>query len=98
MRQYWFGMRGESRWAAGSAWKLVSGDGQAFDAGEFDRAERIAFGLELGPDMVLPADHQAPGRLGFWNGGQAVDHSHYRGEGGARENVSLIPGARATRA
>jgi uncharacterized protein YndB with AHSA1/START domain len=39
MRQYWFGMRGESQWAAGSPWKLVSGDGQIFDAGEIVEAE-----------------------------------------------------------
>ena len=40
MKQYWFGMRCESRWTAGSSWKLVSGDGQIFDAGEksHDRA------------------------------------------------------------
>ena len=39
MRQYWFGMRCESQWTAGSAWKLVSGDGQVFDAGEIVEAE-----------------------------------------------------------
>jgi uncharacterized protein YndB with AHSA1/START domain len=39
MKQYWFGMHGESRWTAGSSWKLVSGDGQIFDAGEIVEAE-----------------------------------------------------------
>lgn len=39
IRQYWFGMRCESQWTAGSAWKLVSGDGQIFDAGEIVEAE-----------------------------------------------------------
>ena len=39
MKQYWFGMRGESQWSAGSPWKLVSGDGQVFDAGEIVEAE-----------------------------------------------------------
>jgi uncharacterized protein YndB with AHSA1/START domain len=34
MKQYWFGMRCESQWTAGSSWKLVSTDGVAFDAGE----------------------------------------------------------------
>jgi uncharacterized protein YndB with AHSA1/START domain len=34
MKQYWFGMRCECQWTTGSAWKLVSGDGQIFDAGE----------------------------------------------------------------
>lgn len=33
-KQYWFGMRCESEWTAGSSWTLVSGDGQIFDAGE----------------------------------------------------------------
>ena len=39
MKQYWFGVRCESQWTAGSAWKLVSGDGQVFDAGEIVEAE-----------------------------------------------------------
>ena len=38
MKQYWFGMRCESQWTAGSSWKLVSGDGQIFDAGEIVEA------------------------------------------------------------
>ncbi len=33
-KQYWFGMHCESQWAAGSSWKMVSGEGQIFDAGE----------------------------------------------------------------
>jgi uncharacterized protein YndB with AHSA1/START domain len=39
MKQYWFGMHGESRWTAGSPWKLVSPEGQIFDAGEIVEAE-----------------------------------------------------------
>jgi uncharacterized protein YndB with AHSA1/START domain len=39
MKQYWFGMHCESEWTAGSSWKLVSGDGQIFDAGEILEAE-----------------------------------------------------------
>ena len=38
-KQYWFGMHCDSDWAAGSSWKLVSGDGQVFDAGEIVEAE-----------------------------------------------------------
>jgi len=34
MKQYWFGMRCECQWTTGSPWKLVSGEGQIFDAGE----------------------------------------------------------------
>lgn len=38
MKQYWFGMRCESLWTAGSPWKLVSADGRIFDAGEIVEA------------------------------------------------------------
>ena len=38
IKQYWFGMRCESQWTAGSSWKLVSGDGQILDAGEIVEA------------------------------------------------------------
>ena len=38
-KQYWFGCHCESRWTAGSSWKLVSGDGQVLDAGEIVEAE-----------------------------------------------------------
>jgi uncharacterized protein YndB with AHSA1/START domain len=37
-KQYWFGMRAESRWTPGSPWKLVSSDGRVFDAGEIVEA------------------------------------------------------------
>lgn len=33
-RQYWFGMRSESKWTVGSPWKLVAGDGEVMDSGE----------------------------------------------------------------
>ena len=39
MKQYWFGVHCESQWTAGSAWKMVSGDGQVFDSGEIVAAE-----------------------------------------------------------
>ena len=39
MKQYWFGMHCESQWTAGSPWKLVSPEGQTFDAGEIVEAE-----------------------------------------------------------
>jgi uncharacterized protein YndB with AHSA1/START domain len=39
MKQYWFGMHCESEWTAGSPWKLVSSDGQVFDAGEIVEAQ-----------------------------------------------------------
>ena len=34
IEQYWFGMHCESQWKAGASWKMVSGGGQVFDAGE----------------------------------------------------------------
>ena len=40
MKQYWFGVRCESQWTAGSAWKMVSRDGGITDAGEIVEAER----------------------------------------------------------
>jgi uncharacterized protein YndB with AHSA1/START domain len=39
MKQYWFGVHGESKWTAGSAWKSVSPHGQVLDAGEIVEAE-----------------------------------------------------------
>ena len=39
MKQYWFGMRGESEWTRGSSWKLVASDGQVWDAGEIVEAK-----------------------------------------------------------
>jgi uncharacterized protein YndB with AHSA1/START domain len=38
-KQYWFGMRCESGWTAGSPWQLVSPAGQVFDSGEIVEAE-----------------------------------------------------------
>src|ERR1700722_9911702 len=39
MKLYWFGMRCESHFTAGSPWKLVSDDGRGFDAGEIIEAD-----------------------------------------------------------
>jgi uncharacterized protein YndB with AHSA1/START domain len=39
MRQYWFGVRCESWWTAGSPWKLVYPDGRISDEGEIVAAE-----------------------------------------------------------
>ena len=39
IKQYWFGMHCESHWTAGSSWKMVSGRGQIFDAGEIVEAQ-----------------------------------------------------------
>jgi uncharacterized protein YndB with AHSA1/START domain len=39
MKQYWFGVHGESQWTAGSPWKSVSPQGQILDAGEIVEVE-----------------------------------------------------------
>jgi uncharacterized protein YndB with AHSA1/START domain len=39
MKQYWFGVRCESQWTAGSPWELVYSDGRITDAGEIVEAE-----------------------------------------------------------
>ena len=39
MKQYWFGVHCESRWTAGSPWKMLGPEGQTFDAGEILEAE-----------------------------------------------------------
>ena len=39
MKQYWFGVHGESQCTAGSPWKSVSPRGQILDAGEIVEAE-----------------------------------------------------------
>jgi len=39
MKQYWFGVHGESQWTAGSPWKSVSPQGQILDAGAIVEAE-----------------------------------------------------------
>jgi uncharacterized protein YndB with AHSA1/START domain len=39
MKQYWFGVRCESGWTAGSPWKMVQPDGTVSDSGEIVEAE-----------------------------------------------------------
>ncbi len=39
MKQYWFGVHCQSQWTAGSAWRMVSADGQILDAGEIVEAD-----------------------------------------------------------
>jgi uncharacterized protein YndB with AHSA1/START domain len=39
MKQYWFGVRCESQWTAGSSWKMVYPDGRITDSGEIVEAE-----------------------------------------------------------
>jgi uncharacterized protein YndB with AHSA1/START domain len=39
MKQYWFGIRGESEWKTGSPWQLVSSEGQVMDSGQIVEAD-----------------------------------------------------------
>jgi uncharacterized protein YndB with AHSA1/START domain len=39
IKQYWFGVRLESQWTAGSSWKMVYPDGRITDTGEIVEAE-----------------------------------------------------------
>jgi uncharacterized protein YndB with AHSA1/START domain len=39
MKQYWFGVRCESQWTAGSSWRMVLPDGQVADSGEIVEAD-----------------------------------------------------------
>ena len=46
MKEYWFGMHGESQWTAGSPWKLVASDGKVAGDGEIvesDPPKRLVF-------------------------------------------------------
>jgi uncharacterized protein YndB with AHSA1/START domain len=61
MKQYWFGVRCESQWTAGSAWKMVSRDGGITDAGEIVEAERprrlvIRWKHQKNPDLTAEGD------------------------------------------
>ncbi len=68
MKQYWFGMHGESQWTPGSAWKLVSADGQILDAGEIVAAERprrlvIRWRHQQKPELKAEGDSQCTFQL-----------------------------------
>ena len=61
MKQYWFGVHCESRWTAGSSWKMVSVEGQILDAGEIVEAERprrlvIRWKHQKNPELTAEGD------------------------------------------
>ncbi len=39
IQQYWFSMQVECRWTVGSAWRMLSGEGQLYDEGEIVEAD-----------------------------------------------------------
>src|SRR5579863_3902846 len=62
MKQYWFGMHCESQWTAGSSWKLISGDGHVFDAGDIIEAEpprRLVIGWQNQDKPELKAEGES---------------------------------------
>ena len=58
MTQYWFGMHAESGWTAGSPWKLVSGEGQVYDAGEIVEALPKVTLVSIGHRSTLAQFHK----------------------------------------
>ena len=61
MKQYWFGVRCESKWTAGSSWKMVSPDGGITDAGEVVEAKPptrlvIRWRHQRNPDLTAEGD------------------------------------------
>ena len=61
MKQYWFGVHCESQWLAGSAWRMVSPDGQVLDAGEIVEAEPprrlvIRWQHQLKPELKIEGE------------------------------------------
>ncbi len=61
MKQYWFGVRCESKWTAGSSWKMVSSDGGVIDAGEIVEANPpmrlvIRWRHQKNPDLAAEGD------------------------------------------
>jgi uncharacterized protein YndB with AHSA1/START domain len=60
-RQYWFGMRSESEFKAGSPWRLVSGSGEVWDAGSIVEADPprklvIRWQHQMKPEMKAEGD------------------------------------------
>lgn len=61
MKQYWFGVRCESTWTAGSSWRMVSSDGGVTDAGEIVEAKPpmrlvIRWRHQKNPDLTAEGD------------------------------------------
>src|SRR5579883_2057339 len=61
MRQYWFGVHCESKWTAGSSWKMVHPDGRIIDSGEIVEAEAprrlvIRWQNEMNPELKAEGD------------------------------------------
>lgn len=61
MQQYWFGVRCESNWTAGSSWKMKYPDGRIIDSGEIVEAEPpwrlvIRWQNQINPELKAEGD------------------------------------------
>src|SRR4051794_23022999 len=77
LQQYWFGMRCECAFTAGSPWKLVWVDGQVFDDGEILEAEPprrlvIRWRHQNRPELKAEGDSLCTMELEAQGGGDAV--------------------------
>jgi len=63
MKQYWFGVHCESKWTAGSSWKMVYPDGRITDAGTIIESQAprrlvIRWRHELHPELKAEGESQ----------------------------------------
>ena len=75
MKQYWFGSHCESRWTAGSSWKLVHPDGYTTDAGEIvesDPPKRLVIRWQNQYKPELQAEGESRCTMEFEPSGSAV--------------------------
>jgi uncharacterized protein YndB with AHSA1/START domain len=99
IKQYWFGMHCESQWTAGSSWKMVSGGGQIFDAGEIVEAEPprrlvIRWQHQNKPDLKAEGESQCTVRRlakGHLQPEVPVGDRLYRSAGPIPDGQSLRP-------
>ena len=95
IKQYWFGMRCESEWKAGSPWKMVFDDGRIADTGEIVQSEPgkrlvIRWRNEFRPELTAEGHSQCAFELTPENGVTklVVTHSMEREDSKFIEAVS----------
>ena len=75
MKQYWFGIRCESQWTAGSPWTMVSGEGQVLDSGaivESDPPRRLVIRWQHQSKPELKAEGESRCTMELEPSGTAV--------------------------